>query len=286
MKAFDLYEPESIEDACSLLEKFQGQAAILAGGTDLLVQIKAGLISLPIVVNLKKIPRLDYIAFEKNRGLRIGALATWTQILESEAVSNHYPILKMAAEAMASMQIRNIATLVGNVCHASPAANGPIPLMLYEAECQIRGPQGSRMVPIADIFKGVQKNSLAKAEIMVEIHLPPPPSHGGTYYKFATRKAMDLAFVAVGVLLDAVGGKFNIARIALGAVNPTPIRARKAEELLTGKNIEDPLIRKAAKIAADECTPISDIRASKEYRIELVRELTHRAIVKAVNKLY
>ncbi|MDQ1335690.1 MAG: xanthine dehydrogenase FAD-binding subunit [Thermodesulfobacteriota bacterium] len=282
MKAFDLYEPESIEEACAMLEKGNGEARILAGGTDLLVEMKSRLVNLTKVINLKGIDGLDYISFKPKEGMRIGALATWSQILDSDEVATYYPVLKQSAQVMASVQIRNMATLAGNICHASPAANGPIPLMLYEAECTIQGTAGKRTVPIEKMFAGVQRNSLKPGEILVEIHIPPPPelSSEGSYQKFATRKAMDLGIAGVGALAKVKNRSFDVVRIALAAVAPTPIRARKAEEFLTGKSTEDDLIREGAQIASKECNPISDVRASKEYRIELVKELTYRAIKK------
>lgn len=280
MKVFDLYEPESIEEACAMLEKGNGEAGILAGGTDLLVELKSGLVNLPKVINLKGIQGLDYISLNPKEGIRIGALATWAQILESDEVAAYYPVLKQSAQVMASAQIRNMATLAGNICHASPAANGPIPLLLYEAECTIQGMAGKRTIPIGEMFAGVQKNSLKAGEILVEIHMPPPPesSTGGSYQKFATRKAMDLGIVGVGALVKWDNGSFDFVRIALAAVAPTPIRAVKAEEFLKGKAMDDSLIREGAEIASKECSPISDVRASKEYRKELVKELTYRAI--------
>jgi CO/xanthine dehydrogenase FAD-binding subunit len=284
MKAFDLYEPESIEEACAMLEKGNGEAGILAGGTDLLVELKSGLVNLPKVINLKKIEGLDHISFNPKEGIRIGALATWTQILESDEVAACYPVLKQSAQVMASAQIRNMATLAGNICHASPAANGPIPLLLYEAECTIQGTAGKRTIPIGEMFAGVQRNSLKPGEILVEIHIPLPPesSTKGSYQKFATRKAMDLGIAGVGALVKVNNGSFDFVRIALAAVAPTPIRARKAEEFLKGKGIDDDLIREGAEIASKECSPISDVRASKEYRKELIKELTARAIKECI----
>ena len=284
MKAFDLYEPESIEEACELLKKGNGEAGILAGGTDLLVELKSRLVNFPKVINLKGIEGLDYISFNTKEGIRIGALATWTQILESHEVSAYYPVLKQSARVMASAQIRNMATLAGNICHASPAANGPVPLLLYEAECTIQGTAGKRTIPIGEMFAGVQRNSLGPGEILTEIHIPLPPesSTEGFYQKFATRKAMDLGIVGVGTLLKVNDGTFDFVRIALAAVAPTPTRARKAEEFLSGKAVDDDLIRQSGEIASRECSPISDVRASKEYRTELVKELTIRAIKKCI----
>lgn len=279
MRELEFYEPKTIEEACALLAKFKGKARAMAGGTDLLVQLKSGWLDLAAVVNLKKIKNLKGITFTRKAGLMIGALVTWTELLESKHVLKNYPVLYQAAETIGSFQIRNVGTLVGNICHASPAANGAIPLLVYEAQCVVRGPKGERILPAEKIFSGVQKNSLRSGEILTEIRLPLPPSKAkGTYYKFALRKAMDLATVGVGTLVSTHNGTFDEVRIVLGAVGPKPFRARGAEKVLMGKSIEDGLIRKAADKAAGESSPITDIRGTKEYRIELVKELTFRAV--------
>ena len=279
MKEFEWFEPESIEEASRLLTKFGGRGRIQAGGTDLLVELKRGQLNLAALINLKKIRGLNKIRFTKKEGLRIGAMVTWTQLLESEPVSRHYPLLRKAAEKMGSMQIRNVGTLAGNLAHASPAANGPIPLLVYEATCVIQGPNKTRVIPVEKIFGGVQKNTLLRSEVLTEILVPLPPAEAqGAYYKSGLRKAMDLAVVGVGAMVQAKNGTFDEVRIALGAVAPKPFRAKKAEKLLKGKKIEDRLIREAGETAAAESEPITDIRASKEYRIELIKELTYRAI--------
>jgi CO/xanthine dehydrogenase FAD-binding subunit len=282
MKPFDYYEPRRLNEACSLLYKFDGQAKVLAGGTDLLVELKNGAIDVVGVINIKKIKGLDKITFRREEGLRIGALVTWSQLLESKSLNNHFPLMMKAAETMASIQIRNVATLAGNICHASPAANGAIPLLLYEAECIVKGVQGKRTVPIEQIFEGPQKNSLKKDEILTEIFIPLPPSQiRGNYFKFSLRRAMDLALVAVGALVNIEKGIFREVRIALGAVAPTPFRARNTESFLKDKAVDDRVIREAAEVVANECDPITDIRGSKEYRIELVKELAYRVIKEA-----
>lgn len=282
MKPFDYYQPRRLNEACSLLYKFDGQAKVLAGGTDLLVELKNGAIDVVGVINIKKIKGLDKITFKGDEGLRIGALVTWSQLLESKSLNNDFPLMMKAAETMASIQIRNVATLAGNICHASPAANGAIPLLLYEAECLIEGGRGKRSVPIEQIFEGPQKNSLKKDEILTEIFIPLPPSQiRGNYFKFSLRGAMDLALVAVGALVKIEKGIFREVRIALGAVAPTPFRARNTESFLKDKAVDDRVIREAAEVVANECDPITDIRGSKEYRIELVKELTYRVIKEA-----
>ena len=185
----------------------------------------------------------------------------------------------MAAEHLGSMQIRNAATLAGNIAQASPAANGPLPLLVYEARCVIQGTNGGRTIPVEKMFRGVRKNALKKGEVLTEICVPVPPAGvKGTYYKFALRRAMDLAVVGLGVLVQTRKGSFDEVRIALGSVAPKPFRAKNAEKILTGKKIEDAVIREAAQTAAAQCAPISDLRASKEYRIELVKELIYKGI--------
>jgi len=279
MKNFELFEPKNIEEACGYLAKYRGRARVLAGGTDLLVELKGGRLELAAMVSLKGIKGLNKITYTRKEGLRVGALVTWTQLLDSKPVSRNYPLLRKAAEKMGSFQIRNVGTLAGNISHASPAANGPIPLLLYEAECVIQGPNGTRVIPVNKVFGGVQKNTLRKSEVMTEIRIPTPPSGAnGTYYKFALRRAMDLAVVGVGALVTTRNGSFDDVRIALGSVGPKPFRARRIEKILSGKVIGERLIREASEAAVAECAPITDIRASKEYRIELIKELTFRAI--------
>ena len=279
MKEFEFYEPKRVIDACKLLAKYKGRAKILAGGTDLLVELKRGWHKPAALINLKQIKGLDKISFTKKEGLRIGSMVTWAQLLDSKPLARHYPLLRAAAEHLGSMQIRNTATLAGNITQASPAANGPLPLLVYDAQCLIKGTNGSRTIPVEKMFRGVRKNALRTAEVLTEIRIPVPPAGvKGTYYKFALRHAMDLAVVGLGVLVKARNGNFDEVRIALGSVAPKPFRAAKAEKMLTGNRIEDPLIRKAAEAAAAQSDPITDLRASREYRIELVKELVYRGI--------
>jgi carbon-monoxide dehydrogenase medium subunit len=279
MKDFEMIEPRTREEACQWLDRLKGKARPYAGGTDLLVELKAGGVKLDALVNLKSIKGLDKIRFSKKNGLSIGALVTWTELLESEAASSHYPLLRKASESMGSVQIRNVATLAGNICHASPAANGPIPLLLYEAVCLVQGVKGERIIPVGKLFAGVQRNSLKHDEIVTEIRLPLPPAGvRGAFRKFAQRKAMELPVVAVGTLCRTANGTWAEVRLALGAVAQKPFRAQKAEKFLTKKTSDQEALRQAAEIAAGECAPITDLRASKEYRLELVKELVFRAL--------
>lgn len=279
MKNFEMIEPRTREEACRWLDRFKGKARPYAGGTDLLVELKGARIKLDALVNLKRIKGLDKIRFSVKNGLTIGALVTWTEILGSEAVSAYYPLLRKASEAVGSMQIRNVATLAGNICHASPAANGPIPLLLHEAVCLVQGVSGERIIPVGKLFAGVQKNTLKHDEIVTEIRLPPPPAGAkGSFHKFAHRKAMELPVVAVGALCWTSNGVWSEVRLALGAVAKKPFRAKKTEKYLTNKTGDEKTLRRAAEVAAGECAPITDLRASKEYRMELVKELVYRAL--------
>ncbi|HLD47540.1 MAG TPA: xanthine dehydrogenase family protein subunit M [Desulfobaccales bacterium] len=279
MKEFEMIEPRTREEACQWLDRFKGKARPYAGGTDLLVELKAGRVKLDALVNLKSIRDLGKIRFSAKNGLAVGALATWTELLESEAVSSHYPLLRKACESMGSLQIRNVATLAGNICHASPAANGPIPLLLHEAVCLIQGINGARIIPVGKLFAGVQKNTLKHDEIVTEIRLPPPPAGAkGSFHKFAHRKAMELPVVAVGALCWTLNGAWSEVRLALGAVAKKPFRAQKTEKFLMKNKSDEKTLRLAAEVAAGECAPITDLRASKEYRLELVKELVFRTL--------
>lgn len=279
MKNFEMIEPRTREEACRWLDRFKGKAKPYAGGTDLLVELKAGRVKLDALVNLKGIRGLDKIRFSAKKGLAIGALATWTELLESEAVSSRYPLLRQASESMGSVQVRNVATLAGNICHASPAANGPIPLLLHEALCLVQGIKGERIIPVGKLFAGVQRNSLTHDEIVTEIRLHPPPAGAqGSFHKFAHRKAMELPMVAVGALAWTLNGVWTEVRLALGAVAKTPFRAVKTEKYLANKRVDEKILRRASEIAAGECAPITDLRASKGYRLELVKELVFRSL--------
>lgn len=279
MKDFIYHEPETLDEASWLAICREDGAHYLAGGTDLLVQMKSGVLHPEAVINIKKIPGLDTLSFSEQEGLKVGALVTWSRLLESEEVAKHYPALHQAAVTMASGQIRNLATLAGNLCHASPAANGPLPLLLYEAVCHVHGLNGSRQIPVDEFFAGVQENALDRGEILAHISIPQPEAGScGVYYKFAHRRAMDLALVGVGVLVKVEDGVFRRVRIALGAVGPVPVRDRKVESWLEGRLVDTEAIREAARMASQGCAPISDLRGSEHYRRRLVKELTRRAL--------
>lgn len=277
MKRFEYFEPTTLGEAAALLLRYGGRAQPLAGGTDLLVELKEQLRRAECVVNIKRIPGMDGLSFDAREGLRIGALVTAREVELSEFVLKHYVSLAQAVRELGSIQVRNRATIVGNICRASPSADTLPPLIADDAAVRIVGGKGERTVRLEDFFSGPGKTVLGVDELVTELVLPPPPpSTRKVYIKHGRRKAMELATVGVAVTLNAD------VKIVLGAVAPAPIRARRAEDVLRGKAITPELIAQAAKAAADESRPISNVRASAAYRREMVEVLTRRALQRCI----
>ena len=279
MKRFEYFEPRTLAEAASLLARYGGRAQPLAGGTDLLVELREQLRRADCVVNIKKIPGIGALSFDPQAGLRIGALVTAREVEVSPLVLEKYFSLTQAVRELGSIQVRNRATIVGNVCRASPSADTLPPLIADGAMVSIHGGQGKRSLLLEDFFTGPGKTVLEPDELLTEIVVPAPaPRSGKVYIKHGRRKAMELATVGVAVTLTE-----SDVRIVLAAVAPTPIRAKKAEALLRGRNIDSALIERAAQAAVEESRPISNVRASAEYRREMVRVLTRRALTQAMD---
>ena len=277
LKEFEYLKPDSIKETISILSQFGEKAQILNGGTDLIVEMRDKIIQPEYLVDIKAIPQLNKITYDEQEGLEIGATVTLNEISNSKVVQTHYPILVKACKTVGSYQVRNRATLVGNICNASPAADIAPPLLVLEAKVNIIGPTGEKIVPINQFFTGVKKNILKKGEIVTSITIPPIKGKWvGVYLKQGRKKEVDLA--TVGVAVVCIRGE---VRIALGAVAPVPIRAFKTEELLKGKTIDESLLEKAGKSALTEVSPISDVRSSQEYREEIIKVLVRRAILQA-----
>jgi carbon-monoxide dehydrogenase medium subunit len=282
MRRFEYYEPANLEEASALLVRHGAEASLLAGGTDLLVEIKEHVRWPKHVVNVKRIPGLAALEYDARDGLRFGALVTAREIETSPVVLEKYPGLAQAARELGSIQVRHRATVVGNICRASPSADTLPPLIADGASVRIRGPAGGRTVALEDFFTGPGKTVLAPGELVTEVVVPPPaPRTGKHYIKHGRRKAMELATVGVAVALTLEGDACREIRIALGAVAPTPIRARAAEAALHGRGLDAQAIAAAARIAQGECRPISNVRGSAEYRREMVGVLAARAIERA-----
>jgi carbon-monoxide dehydrogenase medium subunit len=283
LREFEYLEPSSLSEALSLLDQHSKAAKIFAGGTDLLVNMKEGELSPGYLIDIKGIPGQEYIKYDKKKGLRIGALTTIRQIEISRVVREQFLPLAQAAKVLGSVQVRNRATIGGNLCNASPSAETAPPLLVLGAKVKLVGSRAERMLPLEEFFVGPGLTVLDK-EILTEIIVPPPSPHTrGVYISISRRRAVDLALVGVAVaaVIDPDKGQWKEVKIALGAVGPTPMRAPKAERILNGKRIETALIEEAAQIASDEAVPISDVRASAWYREDMVRVLVQRALEQA-----
>jgi carbon-monoxide dehydrogenase medium subunit len=281
---FEYLAPASLAEACALLAKHQGKAKVLAGGTDLIPQMKKRATTPEFLIGLKNIPNLDYIEFDKSKGLRIGSLATLESVLNSPVVQSNYHVLAEAVGRMATVQVRNLGTIGGNLCNASPAADSGPPLLIHDALMRLTGPKGERTVPLEEFFICPGECTLEPGEILTEIQVPPPPPQSGAVFIKLSRTAVDLSQVCAAALVIPKNGSSQDVRIALGAVAPTPMRARKAEEIIRGKNLEPALFEQAALTASSEARPISDIRSSAEYRTEMVKVLTRNAVIQALER--
>jgi carbon-monoxide dehydrogenase medium subunit len=255
---------------------------VLAGGTDVLVKMKQRRVMPSYLVNIKSIPGLDYIEYEPGQGLRIGPLATIEALKCSVAVRKRYPVLHQAAAYMATVAIRNRATLVGNICNGSPSAETAPALMVLGAEARMTGPDGERTVPVEEFFTGPGCTALRPGEMVVEVHVPEPPPGGAAFYEKYSLRRMDVALVGAAALVVPVDGVIGDARIALSAVAPTPMRAREAEALLRRQRPSAALIAAAARAAAAAARPITDIRATAEARRARVVTLTEFVLGKAL----
>ncbi len=268
MKAFEHYAPDSIEELLEML-KSKPNAKLIAGGTDLLLQMKQGTAQPETVISLKNVEELRGFSVSKN-GYRLGAGMTLRGITRSNELTQNFPGLVYAAGVVASEQIRTLATLGGNICNASPSADMVPPLIALDAVVQLVSNQGQRDLSLSEFFKGPGESILKSGEIMHSIFLP-HPSGNMIYSKHAPRKFMDLAVVGVAVRLAKKNGKINEARVALGAVGPVPFRAEKTEALLAGQALTTELMLEAGEMAAGECVPIDDIRGSAWYRKRMVK---------------
>lgn len=279
---FDYYAPESAAEACQLLTQHTDGAKILCGGSDLMAKMKHGLAAPKVLVSIKKLPGIRKVEYVSNRGVIIGAASSHNDLVFSEVINEKYPSVANAAASMAANQIRHVGTVGGNIVSAVPSADLPPILIALKASVKIVGPAGERTLPLEDVFVGPGKTVLAPNEILTEVVIPDQKTTGSTYHKFALRRAGALAVVGVAVAVEMKNGVIEDARVVLGAVAPVPMRAVKTEEYLKGKKASDEVFEEAGKIAYSECRPITDFRASEEYRRDLVRVYTKRSLKKAV----
>ena len=283
MRRFELVLPGSVDECVKALAQSGPETKLLAGGTDLLPQLKNGLLKPARVIDLSGVARLRAIEAGNGKGLRVGSAVTARTLELDRAVRASYLSLAESGALVGSVQVRNLATLGGNICNAAPSADMAPPLLALEAEAVITGPKGERRVPIATFFTGVRRTVLAPDEILVEIVLPNPGPHsGGNYLRHTPRRELDIAVVGVASQLTLANGVCTKARIALAAVAPVPLRATAAEQSLEGQAVTPDRIKRAADLATEAARPISDQRGSADFRRHLVRVLTRRTLTTAL----
>jgi len=281
MHTFEYLMPKSIDEAVSLMESHGERARYIGGGTDILVKIKEKKKVLPdFLISLRHIPDMAYIRYEEGTGiLRIGSMTTHRMLEQSPIIRTGYPILTDAVDNIGSVQIRNVATIGGNIVNAVPSADGAIPLITLGAKIRMRGPKGEREMDLVDFFIGPGQTLLEHGEIALEFVIPKlSPITGMAYCKHTRRAAMELPILGVAVLLSLEydGITCSDARIGLGVLAPTPMRALNAEEILTGRKIDDALLEKAGKAAAWECKARDSVRGEAWYRRAMVEVLVKR----------
>jgi carbon-monoxide dehydrogenase medium subunit len=280
-QSFEYFSPATISEAIALLQKHGDGAKILSGGQSLIPMMKVRLARPEYIVDINRIANLQYVK-EEGGFLKIGGLTRESDLEVSSLIRSKYPIILDTAAMIADPQVRNMATVGGNLAHGDPANDHPATMLALGAEITATGQGGERAIPIKDFFLSVFTTALEHGEILTEIRIPiPPPGSGGAYFKLE-RKVGDFATVGVAaqVTLDGAG-VCRRAGIGLTNVGATPIKATRAESFLAGKRMDEQQIRQAAQLAAEDAQPSSDLRGSAEYKVSMVRELTKRALVRA-----
>ena len=279
---FKYLQPESVEEAVKALKDNPG-AKLMAGGTDLIPKMKQRLIEPPTIVNLKRIPQLRGIT-DNTGSIWIGAATKLREIEKSELIKEKIPLLHSCVKSIGSTQIRNMGTIGGNVCNASPAADGAIGLVALDSEIQIVGPEGGKVLAAKDFFTGPGNTVLKENEIVKGFIVKTPPASAGTCFISVGRTALDISTISIAVVLDLKKGVVEGVKIALGSVAPKPMRMFKAERWLKGKRISDSLIREASVMVSEDIKPITDVRGTAEYRIEASKGMTVEALTMAWKK--
>ena len=286
---FDYHEPENMRSALELMSSLKSNAKIIAGGTDILVNMKKGVISPKYLVSLGKMKEL-FVLEQRKKGIAIGSHVIISELAESGLLWKNFSVIAKAASVLGSPLIRNRATIGGNIVTARPAADLPPALMAVGAKVELKGKKGRREVSLDEFFLGPGKTVIRADEILTKIIINElPPFTGGDYMKLGHRKALEIAIVAVAarVTLDKPQGIIKNVRIILSAVAPQAIHAVSAEKVLINEKPTEKLIERAATLAMQDCSPITDIRGGAEYRKEIVKVLTKRTLlnaVKAVNR--
>ena len=280
----EIFQPSSVKEASAIVKEKGPGGRFLAGGTDLVIAVKEKGLMPSYVVDLKRIPGLSGIREERDGSLTIGALTTMREVETSPIIRKRYPFLAQSAAEVGSVQIQNRATIGGNMANATPSADVAPSLLVLDAKAKIAGLNGERVIELEQFFRGPGQTVMSPEEILTAILIPAStPGLVGEYIKFSPREMMDLAYigVAVALVLNGKQKRCEKARVALGAVSPTPMRARRAEALLERQIMTEELAEQAGAEASRECKPISDVRSSADYRREMVRVNTKRALLNA-----
>jgi aerobic carbon-monoxide dehydrogenase medium subunit len=285
MKNFDYLEPATVAEACALLKQHGGEARVFAGGTHVTILMKQGLYRPKALVNIKKIPALRGIKFDAVEGLVIGALATHREIETSPLIKEKFPVLCEAEREIANIRVRHMGTVGGNLASGEPLTDLSQIFIALDGKLKIAGPAGQRTIPVEELFVDFYTTSLAEDEIITQIVIPPPPSKSGVeYIRFSSSSVVDKPSAGVAVRLQLESQAVRAARIVLGCVGPTPVRARRAEALLTEKELTEELAVEAGQLASQECSPTGDLRGSEQYKRAIIGVLVKRALRAAYRK--
>lgn len=280
---FTYLVPETLKEASKLAKEYDGKCKVMAGGTDIIVAMKEHVIAPEYIIDIKEIPGLDYLDYSPEEGLKIGALTSLRTIEKSLLVQEKFRAVADAAHYVASTQVRSKGTMVGNLVNASPSADTVPILLATDAVLTVYNSGETRTIGMNEFYTGFKKTALVPGDIVTEIRIPAlKEGQKAAYLKHAVRKAMDLAIVGVAAVVTMEGEICADARIALGAVAVHAVRAPRAEEILKGQILTDEVLEQAAIAAMESCNPISDVRASAEYRKDMVRVFTKRAVKKAL----
>ena len=287
MKDFEFQTAATVDEAVSLLAARGERAKMLAGGTDIIVQLREGQCEADLVVDVKKIPELMELAYSPTKGLRLGAAVPCYRIYGDAEIAAAYPALDDAARIIGGWQIQSRASVGGNLCNSSPAADTIPPLIVYDVVCHLAGPQGRRTVKAAEFCTAPGKNVLERGEMLTALEFPPPAGgSSAAYLRFIPRNEMDIAVAgaAAWVELNAAGDTIEHARVALAAVAPTPLFVESASDWLVGKPATGETFAHARELASQAARPISDKRGTAEYRKHLAGVLTERTLAIAVDR--
>jgi aerobic carbon-monoxide dehydrogenase medium subunit len=285
VKNFDYLEPTTVAEACALLKRHGGEAKVFAGGSHVTILLKQGLYQPKALINIKRIPELKRLSFDASEGLTIGALVTHRELETSALVREKFPVLCEAEREVANIRVRNMGTVGGNLASGEPLTDLSQIFIALDAKLKISGPNGQRSLLVEQLFIDFYTTGLAEDEIITQVVIPPLPTKSGIeYIRFSSSSVVDKPSAGVAVRLTLDKETVQTARIVLGCVGPTPVRARKADALITGKKPTAELIAEAGAMAAQECSPTSDLRGSEQYKRAIVGTLVRRALTAAYQK--